>query len=161
MTEIWRSIPNYEGLYEISNFGRVKSLKRNIIRKAHPDGSGYLKIDLYKNNIQKTFKIHRLVAIVFIKNLEGYTQVNHIDGNILNNKVTNLEWCTPSENIKHKIYKLNKNSLHPCKKVKCVELNLIFPSITEGAKFLGIKQSSLSQSIKYNRKSGGFHWILL
>lgn len=56
MVEIWKPIPNYEGLYEISNFGRVKSLKRNIIRKAHPDGSGYLKIDLYKIIYKKLLK---------------------------------------------------------------------------------------------------------
>jgi hypothetical protein len=114
--EIWKEVKGYEGLYEISNLGNVKSLSRSIVRgngvmgKAFVNSKlvkksitrlNYEKVNLSKNNVAKTFAVHRLVAIAFIDNTENKPQVNHKDGNKLNNCVDNLEWCTASENQLH------------------------------------------------------------
>ena len=111
--EIWKDIKGYEGLYQVSNIGRVRSVDRyvnhigcKVIRKGKilrpaTDTSGYHGVILSKNNIAKRYKVSRLVASAFIPNPQNKEQVNHIDGNKLNNNVVNLEWCTASENIEH------------------------------------------------------------
>ena len=114
MKEIWKDIKDYEGLYKISNKGRVKSLRREVnfsfnrtriikekilIPSTHY--KGYLYIRLCKNGKVKSIKIHRLVGLMFIKNPENKLQINHKDCNKLNNNVDNLEWNTNSENQKH------------------------------------------------------------
>lgn len=113
-TEIWRPVNQYEGLYEVSNMGRVRSLDRitNYIdgrvrkfngrmispRKA---GAGYYQVGLSNNGSKKRDYIHRLVAEAFIPNPKNLPEVNHLDGNKLNNRLSNLEWTTSSENKKH------------------------------------------------------------
>lgn len=99
MQEIWKSIKGYEGLYEISNFGNVKSLRNNKILKTI--GSEYKQVRIYKNKIPKTIAIHRLVADAFIKNPNNYLCVNHKDENKMNNSVDNLEWCTKKYNCNY------------------------------------------------------------
>lgn len=102
MTEIWRDIGGYAGLYQVSNLGRVKSFHNGgRILKSHPDHKGYLRISLSRDDKTKTCKVHRLVATAFIPNPEDKPEVNHIDGNPRNNHVDNLEWCTASENRRH------------------------------------------------------------
>ncbi len=101
MKEIWKDIEGYEGLYQISNLGNVKSLKNNIILKPSKNSKGYLQVFLWKNGSGKLLRIHRLVAKAFIPNFDDKPQVNHIDGNKQNNRVNNLEWVTNSENQKH------------------------------------------------------------
>ena len=98
--ELWRDIKNYEGHYQVSNFGRVKSIKfgKEIILKPVTDRHGYLLVSLWKNNKQKTYKVHRLVAEAFIDNTDNLPQVNHKDENPLNNNVNNLEWCNSKYN---------------------------------------------------------------
>lgn len=93
MEEIWKDIEGYEGLYQVSNMGRVKSLKNDIILKPYIL-RGYEKVLLYKNKKRKHFQIHRLVAMAFIPNPDNKPQVNHKDENKTNNCVDNLEWCT-------------------------------------------------------------------
>lgn len=98
--EIWRDVKEYEGLYKVSNNGRVKN-KNNKLLKLREDKYGYLIAYLYKNGKMKCKKVHRLVADAFIKNKFNKSQVNHKDGNKKNNCVLNLEWCTNQENIRH------------------------------------------------------------
>lgn len=98
MEEIWKDIEGFEGLYQVSNMGRVKSLRRNIILKSQIARSGYKRIQLYNNKGYKHFQIHRLVATAFISNPDNLPQVNHKDENKANNCVDNLEWCTPEYN---------------------------------------------------------------
>jgi len=99
--EVWKAIKDYEGLYEISNLGRVKSLKRNKLLKQQIGTWKYSIIKLYKEGNCRNFKIHRLVAISFINNIYNKEQINHIDGNKQNNIVFNLEWCSRLENMQH------------------------------------------------------------
>lgn len=100
--EEFKSIKCYEGMYEISNYGRVISLKfnREKILK-HILNNSCQAITLCKNGIAIRFDIHRLVAETFLDKSEEKNEVNHIDGNPQNNKVTNLEWCTHLENVRH------------------------------------------------------------
>ena len=103
--EIWKDIPSYEGVYQISNLGRVKSL--NYLRMGFESirkptlNKGYLLVSLYKNNKQKMWSVHRLVAISFIENPENKEQVNHKNGVRNDNRLENLEWSTVSENNRH------------------------------------------------------------
>jgi len=106
MHEEWRPINGFEGLYEISSYGRVKSFKSHPsgkILKTNLDSNGYPKISLSKNGAKKDALVHRLVAEAYLPRVDGKTCVNHIDGNKANNRLDNLEWCTYSENIKHAI----------------------------------------------------------
>ena len=101
MIEEWKDIKGYEGLYQVSNLGRVKSLKfgKERILKTGVDRYGYISVNLYKNNKRKLCKVHRLVAEAFIPNLENKPEVNHLDEDKTNNMVSNLEWCTRNENV--------------------------------------------------------------
>ena len=99
--EIWKPVDGYEGLYEVSNLGRVKSLKygNEKVLKPVKDKDGYLVVSLYRDGKRKMFKIHRLVAIAFIPNPEGFEQINHIDEDKTNNVALNIEWCDCKYNI--------------------------------------------------------------
>lgn len=101
--EIWCPIKGYEGIYEVSDKGRVRSLKygKERILKQRRDKDGYIQVDLYKNCDQKTCKVHRLVAQAFIPNPDNLPQVNHKDENKTNNSVQNLEWCDCKYNINY------------------------------------------------------------
>jgi hypothetical protein len=101
--EIWKDIPDYEGLYQASNLGNIKSLKKNIILRQNGDNYGYMQVILYNGETRKTGKAHRLVGKAFIENPENKPQINHKDGNKKNNHVSNLEWLTNRENKKHAI----------------------------------------------------------
>lgn len=106
--EIWKPVKGYEGLYEISNLGRVKSLNRirvygsakltERILKQNPNKKGYFSVKLYLNGASKSYPVHRLVAFAFLEEIEGKTQIDHIDGNNQNNESTNLRWVTAKEN---------------------------------------------------------------
>ena len=95
--EIWKDIKDYEGLYQISNLGNVKSLKTNSILKPSR-ARKYIGVNLYKNKVVKTRTIHRLVAEHFLSNPENKPCVNHLDEDVTNNNVENLQWCTYKEN---------------------------------------------------------------
>lgn len=109
--EIWKDIPDYEGFYKVSSFGRVKSISRVIntcygskrvtnerIMNSVIDNTGYPSVRLHKEGRGKTIRIHRLVALVFIPNLDNKKCIDHIDTDRTNNNVSNLRWATPKEN---------------------------------------------------------------
>lgn len=103
--EEWKPIIGYEGLYEVSTYGRIRSLPRKGskggIVKPSLSGSGYLQTHLCKDGVSKTFQIHRLVAMHFLDNANDYPEVNHIDECKTNNHVSNLEYCTRLQNVRH------------------------------------------------------------
>lgn len=102
--EKWLPIKGYEGLYEVSNLGRIKSLRKNKMMSIKPVKDRYKSVGLVdRNGIIKSIKIHRLVAIHFIENPENKREVNHKNMNKNDNRVSNLEWVTPSENINHAV----------------------------------------------------------
>ena len=101
MKEIWKDINGYEGLYQVSNLGRVKRITTGRVLKPLNHANGYLMVKLSKNSIVYTKTVHRLVAEAFIPNPEHKSEINHIDENKTNNNVSNLEWMTRKENINH------------------------------------------------------------
>ena len=179
--EIWKDIENYEGLYQVSDLGRVKSLERDVyysngavhhieekILVPILDRGGYSYIHLYKNGKMKREYVHRLVATAFIPNSENKPQVNHRDEVKTNNVVENLEWCTASYNALYgtkiermlqnrRSYKLGNNP--QAKSVFCVELNKKFDSIRRAEEELGVNINCIVGACKGRQKTaGGFHW---
>lgn len=112
--EVWKDIPGYEGYYQASTLGRIKSLERvevTIIGSPKPikerilkpsiGTTGYYFLNLCKNRIPKLWKVHRIIGLTFLPKPDSYNVINHIDGNKLNNKINNLEWCTQAMNNNH------------------------------------------------------------
>lgn len=152
--EVWESVVGYVGIYEVSNFGRVKSVNRpnEIFLKIILE-KGYQKVSLNKNGKKFKASVHRLIAQSFIPNPENKPQVNHINGIRNDNRIENLEWCTRSENIKHSYDILKRKSnggfkKESCKKVAQYDLygNLItvFDSVKCVERKLGIKCKDVS-----------------
>ena len=128
--EEWKDIKGYEGIYQISNKGRVKSLNYNRtgkekIREGTVDNTGYKIISLSKNGKEKKYSIHRLVAQAFLPNPDNLPVVNHKDENKLNNNVENLEWCTHKYNCNYGT-RNERTSKKNRKKIICVETGEIF-----------------------------------
>lgn len=99
--EEWKDVVSYEGLYEVSNLGRVRNKKRNTMVTLL-DNNGYHRVELWKNNKRRRYMLHRVVAQTWIPNDdETKTQVNHINEIKTDNRVENLEWCTASYNNKY------------------------------------------------------------
>ena len=180
MQEIWKDVKGYEGYYQISNKGRVRSLDRTIIFKnggkhffkgkiisQTVSKTGYWISTLSKNCYSRTTKVHILIAKAFIPNPLNKPQVNHKDLNKLNNKISNLEWVTAKENMQHawrngairSTIGTGKNILMLDKKTKKVLKD--FNSITNVKKYLNIKEcASIYKCIhRYDRKSAyGYDW---
>lgn len=179
MEEIWKDIKGYEGLYQISNFGRVKSLnhlkrlgaktilhKGKILKQQIIKTNGYFSVALSKKSKVKRYLVHRLVAQAFVENLKNYNVINHKDENKLNNNATNLEWCSYNYNNNYgnhgqkisKTRNFNKN-----KKVYQYDLNgnliNIFKSSLEAKRFFKIKNNSITRCCRNLQKTaGGFIW---
>ena len=124
--EIWKPIKDYEKLYEISNYGNVKSIlfrnniiqkEQNKILKQNTNDFGYLVVQLRKDGKKKSYYVHRLVAEAFIENPNNFTEINHKDFDKTNNKAENLEWCSRKYNVNYSIKFMRKP------KTKCKQTN--------------------------------------
>lgn len=99
--EIWRDIAGYENLYQVNNFGQIKSLLAKKLLKGRPARHGYLRVALYRDGVPKNYSIHRLVAAAFLDKRDDQNEVNHKNGIKTDNYLVNLEWATRSENMQH------------------------------------------------------------
>lgn len=182
--EIWKNVDGYSN-YQVSNFGKVKSLnynrtlKENIL-KLSTKKTGYQQVSLNKNGKQYFKSVHRLVAQAFIPNPDNLPQVNHKNEIKTDNRAENLEWCTAKynrnygtsiERAKPKISKANKGKHYSpttefkkgdnTKSVKCIELNKIFKSIVDASRELNISASNITNVCKHkihNKTAGGYHF---
>ena len=189
MKETWKDIRDYEGIYQISNLGRIKSLSRKTKRKNNsyriikekilkPEvvHTGYLMINLSKNSKTKKKFIHRLVAQAFLKEYNEKLQVNHIDGNKQYNIWTNLEMVTPSENVKHafKIGLINEHGNnyghfgkehHNAHKIYQIDIKTnevinIFYGCYEAQRKTGIDKCNINSCCNGKQKTaGGYKWL--
>lgn len=167
MEELWKDVSGYEGIYQISNFGKLRSFINGKVRYITPTKTpcGYLQFKLYKDHIKKYFYAHRLVMNEFspIENSKNF-QVNHKDENKSNNNIENLEWVTHKENCNYgnrnkKISQFNLNRKDQSKKVLCVETNIIYPSIAEAQRQTNINSSNIIKvCCGVFKTSGGYHW---
>lgn len=171
MEEIWKDVIGFEGYYQVSNLGNVRS--RYKILSQQLAFANYYKVDFKLNGIRKTIAVHRLVATAFIPNPENKPTVNHIDGIKTNNNVINLEWATYSENNKHAVdNKLRQSPWigkygidNPRSKI-VQQYNLNNELITEypnariaATKITGINYKHISSCCLGKRKThGGFIW---
>ena len=165
MQEIWRDIEGYEGLYQVSNLRRVKSLnyrrtgkEENL--KPRKDKGGYLFVFLYKEGKTKNCKIHRLVAQAFIPNPEKFSEVNHRDEDKTNNAVDNLEWCSSKYNCNYGT-RNERRVKSKSKPVMCLETGEVFSSAKEAQEKIGIFASSICGCANHKKRhytAGSFHW---
>lgn len=168
--EIWKDISGYEGLYQVSNFGRIKSYHRGKTSVlAGTPNNGYIRIRLCKDGIRgNLILIHRLVCVAFIPNPENKPCVNHIDGNPSNNNVNNLEWCTSSENELHshrvlkkpttKYWLGKKGKLHYWSKpIICIQTNKRYDCAKEAAHELNLQGANICKVLNGQRNhTGGY-----
>lgn len=162
----WKAIKDFEK-YSVSDRGDVRNEDTGKILVGGTNQKGYRQVRLVSDKGQFHFSVHRLVAEAFIDNPLNKPQVNHKDGNKKNNSVSNLEWCTASENSAHAWRELGKErkkritgSGNPfSRKVIRIEDNKLFSSMAEAAKDSGARSTDISHVCRGDRKTaGGFHW---
>lgn len=162
MIEIWEDVKGFEGLYQVSNFGKVKSITRyKKILKPFIDKDGYRYVKLKCKGVVKHCRISRLVANAFVENTKKLNVVNHIDMNRQNDRFDNLEWCTQKENVQHSLKQGRyKGSNH--KKVlqfKNGAFIKAWESMSEAARKLNIPVSNICKCVSGDRKTaGGYIW---
>ena len=162
MKEEWKPIKGFEGLYEVSNTGKIRSLHFGKTRILSPgkDLQRYLHLVLCKDKVKKEFLVHRLVASAFIPNPNNKPEVNHIDGNKSNNNVDNLEWCTRECNMRHACHNGIMNVDAQKKSVILYKRYGEYESSTEAAKALNVSQNWLSTAIHNNSSIHGFIGVI-
>lgn len=139
LKERWLPIEGFRN-YEVSDLGRVRNTDTNLIRRQQMRKNGYVKISLYKNNIEHTYDVHRLVAKAFIPNPKNLPEVNHKHGNKADNRASELEWSTRIDNVRHAIETglfVPKAPEPPRKPIRIIETGEVFPSIQQCAKAIG------------------------
>lgn len=135
--------------YSITKDGQVFSHKTNKFKKPFIELTGYVTIQLYKNNKKKNYYLHRLIAETYLINLESKPQVNHIDGIKTNNNISNLEWATPKENMKHSFDKGLRQKYYP----KSAIYKLVLDTLT-GVFYNDIKEASKYSNYEYRYLRG-------
>lgn len=155
--EIWKPISGYEGLYEVSNLWKVKSIRNNKLLKCFKDKLGRNQCTLSVSNKPKYCRVHRLLAEAFIPNPDNKPFINHIDNNPDNNVISNLEWCTPLENMEHKTKQGRNNNVigenHPAHKLKIeqviqIKKLLLNKSYIEVGKLFNINKTTIYDILK-------------
>ena len=165
MAEIWKDVVGYEGIYEVSNKGRVrthkdkvswskrfkkwKHWKQRYLKDKTPNGRD-ARVALWKDGKQKYFLVHRLVAFAFIPRIEGKDCINHIDGNPKNNNVSNLEWCNYKENINHAFENGLSTTNMAVRLTNHLGIEYEFISMSRASKFLGRNHGYVSGRLKNN-----------
>lgn len=148
MMEVWKDIKGYENYYQISNKGRVRSLDRKVkhsdnsfqvikgqIMKQQTNIDGYLTVGLHKNNKISGFRVHRLIAKAFIPNEDNKLEINHKNGIKDDNRISNLEWATSTENNRHRIDVLGYRPVNSIP-IRCISLDIEAKSFTQMQKKL-------------------------
>ena len=162
--EEWKDVVGYEGLYKVSNTGKLFNIKLNYIQKECKHCKGYLTVHLRKNKSGKSFLAHRIVAMAFIDNPNNLDQINHIDGVKTNNNINNLEWCTAYENQIHRVYVLKSNpsvKIQPVIQRRKNDFTVVnrFDSCKIASRETGISDTSICNNITGRSMSaGGYIW---
>lgn len=141
--EFWRDIKGYEGLYQVSNVGQVRSLRSNKILKPRNNGGGYLQVKLCKNGKEKFFYVHRLVAEAFLPNEDELPEVDHINNDKTDNRVANLQWISKVENCRKK-----QSGWGIPRRVICVETGEVFESVTAAARAFDRHENAMRRNLK-------------
>lgn len=160
--ETWKDIKGYEGLYKVSDRGRIYSIKRKLYRKFKTDKNGYLVVNLSKNSKYDYPSVHRLVAMAFIPNPDNLPEVNHKDENKFNNSVDNLEWCTTEYNLKYgtRLKRVSDKLSKPIEQwSKDGQLIKVWASLIEVEKETGWSHGNISRCANGLSKTAyGFIW---
>lgn len=161
--EHWRPIDGFSGAYQVSDMGNVRSmdyLHTGRIQNLAPakSSNGYLSVMLFRDGRHKRCSVHTLVAEAFIEGKSDGMEVNHKNGDKMDNRVLNLEWCTKSENVQHAVSILGRR----VRPVICVETGEAFPSIIAAGRATGMDSSSIAKNAKGKKPSvRGTHWKYL
>lgn len=148
--EIWKDVPDWEGFYKVSNYGRCFSVKKNKIKPLDRNNYGYLRLQCYDGKRRQKLFVHRLVAMLFVEGYKEGLVVNHKDGIKDNNVYTNLEWVSRSQNTKHAIYNGLRDissGKQPCY-IRKDGLKIYFESIAAASRSIGVGEKRLQHLIK-------------
>jgi hypothetical protein len=163
LEEIWRPVKDYEDGYEISNLGRIRSLKYNKIMKATPTKDGYLRVRVSKNGVYVSKMIHRMVAEAFIPlpDNENAYEVDHKDDDVSNNVVTNLQWLTHAENLEKSFQRGHQSKLKKPLAQFDLDWNFVavYESKNDAFRKTGIRHAGeCALGVKYHKTAGGYNW---
>lgn len=144
--------------YTLYEDGRIISTHRKP-RRVYPRiaNNGYSRVALRHEHKYHSYFMHNLLAIAFIPKPFGKNQINHIDGNKLNNSLDNLEWCTPSENQLH-AFRTGLKDIVNRRRIINIEKNIVYDSVTSAAQSIEVTVSAINNAMKRNGTSGGYHW---